>query len=280
MSRLVLNGCSYEYEAGGTGKALLMIHGFMGSRRTWRPHLAPLRRVGRTITVDLLGHGASEAPHDPDRYRLESQAADIAELLEAVAGGRAAVLGYSLGARIALQLALDYPGVVDRLILEGPSAGVFDPAERAIRRAADDDLADDLERDGIGRFVDGWQAQPLFASQTYLPDSIRARLRAERVANDPFGLAASLRGAGQGAMSSLHGRLGEVKAATLVISGSLDPARPRSEVVAAGIPVASMAVVEGAGHAVHLEAPARFRDLVIGFLTAESTTSLTPETAR
>ena len=106
--------------------------------------------------------------------------------------------------------------------------------------------------------MDEWERQPVFASHRQLPAATAARLRSERLRNRPAGLAASLRGAGQGVMAPLHDRLGEVRAPTLVIAGALDPAGcARAEAVAAGIPDARFEVLAGAGHTPHLETPDR-----------------------
>lgn len=268
MTRVLVDGVRYEVKVGGNGPGLLLLHGFTGRGSGWAPFLAAFRRVATTIQVDLLGHGQSDAPADPGRHAVERQAADLAEVLRRVAGGRADVLGYSFGARIALALALGNPASVRRLVLESPSAGISNSVERDARRAADVALADEIERDGVPAFVERWQSQPLFASQATLSEAARRRLHDERLRNTAAGLAASLRGAGQGAMTPLQDRLASVAAPTLVISGSLDPVRRRAELVAAGIAGARLEVVERAGHAVHLEAPAVFRSLVLSFISA------------
>jgi 2-succinyl-6-hydroxy-2,4-cyclohexadiene-1-carboxylate synthase len=192
---------------------------------------------------------------------------DLAAILVRLDCAPAHVVGYSLGARVALRLAVARPQVVRRLVLESPSAGLLDPAERAARRAADDALAGRIERDGIDAFVAEWERLPIFASQSGLPPRRAAVLRAERLRNSPSGLAASLRGAGQGAMEPLHASLGAVRAPTLVLAGALDPTGlSRARQVSAGIPGARLVVVAEAGHTPHLEAPGVFRSLVLDFL--------------
>ena len=269
MSRLLVDGVHYEVRSGGNGPPLLLLHGFTGRGAAWGPHLPALRRVATTIQVDLLGHGRSDAPADPDRHAVERQAADMAEIVRRVAGGRADVLGYSFGARVALVLAVDEPAAVRRLVLESPSAGFADPAERERRRLTDEALADMIERDGIPAFVTYWESLPLFDTHAAMPEAWRLRLHAERLRNRVDGLAGSLRGAGQGAMTPLHGRLTSITAPTLVVCGALDPGRARAESVATRIPGASLAVMNGAGHTPHLEAPARFRAVILPFITEE-----------
>ncbi len=242
--------------------ALLLLHGFTGSRESWAEHLPALGRTLDVTALDLPGHGSNPVPASVET---------AAEALAArIAGRRVHVLGYSLGARVALALAVAHPDAIDRLVLESPSAGIEEEAERAARRAADERLADDLEREGIAAFVDRWERSPVFAGHAALQPSVAARQRSIRLGQDPHGLAGSLRLAGQGAMTPLHGRLGEVRAQTLVIAGALDPARPRAERVSAGIPGARLAVVAGSGHTPHLERPEAFQRLVIEFLQEDA----------
>jgi 2-succinyl-6-hydroxy-2,4-cyclohexadiene-1-carboxylate synthase len=259
----------------GSGPALLLLHGFTGSGLSWDGGLtaAAVGAGFSTIAPDLPGHGDTAwragdpaDPGDSSRATIERSADDLPVLLRALGHDRANVVGYSMGARVALRLAIAHPACVARIVLEAPSAGIVGAAGRAARRAADDALARTLERGGIGPFIDAWERTPVLAGEARLGAGARAALREIRVAHDPAGLAASLRAAGQGAMEPLHGRLGEIASPTLVVVGADDPVRDRAAAVAAGIPGAHLAVIDGAGHAPHLESPAAFISLVIDFL--------------
>ena len=99
--RLPVRDVTLNVEVSGRGPALVMLHGFTGSAATWQPH-APRFADGRsTVAIDLLGHGRSDAPADPRRYAIEEAAADVTAVLDRLALERAAVLGYSMGGRIA-----------------------------------------------------------------------------------------------------------------------------------------------------------------------------------
>ena len=266
MSGIVVDGLRLEVRTRGAGRPLLLLHGFTGRGTSWADHAPPLARRFRLVIVDLPGHGRS-ATAPPARMTVEATADCLAGVLAHLDASPAHVLGYSLGARVALRLAVTHPDAVDRLVLESPSAGIADPAQRATRRAADEALAVRIERDGIADFVTSWERSPVFASHAALAPSLVARQRAIRLGNDPRGLAASLRFAGQGAMESLHDRLVSVTAPTLVIGGLLDTlGLARAEAVAAGIPGARLELLDGVGHTPHLESPAAFRRLVTGFL--------------
>ena len=268
---VVVRSAGLVVDVTGSGPPLLMLHGFTGSAQTWADAVHHWRTTRRVITPDLLGHGRSAAPADPARYALERQAADMAGLLDELDARPADVLGYSMGARLALQLALQEPGRLRSLVLESPSAGIADAVARADRRTADERLAIVIEERGLAAFVERWRSQPLFASHAGLSVEARERLHAERLGHDPRGLAAALRGAGQGVMAPLHERLGAIGCPTLVIAGSLDDAGiERARVVAAGLQSARFAVIEGAGHSPHLEQPQEFLRLASEHLARTS----------
>jgi 2-succinyl-6-hydroxy-2,4-cyclohexadiene-1-carboxylate synthase len=249
----------------GRGAPVLLLHGFTGTSAAWDEHGDDLEARFRVLVPCLPGHGGTIAA--AGTMSVEATADALAILLRERGAAPAHVVGYSLGARIALRLAVAHPEVVDRLVLESASAGLPTAAERATRRASDEALAARLEAEGIEAFVDDWEQNPVFASQASLAPDRASRIRAMRLGNDPAGLAASLRAAGQGAMEPLFERLAAVTATTLVIAGELDTiGRPRAERVAAAIPDARLAIVDGAGHAPHDEAPDAFRALVIPFL--------------
>ncbi len=258
----------------GDGPPLLLLHGFTGSARMWSAQVDAWSPGFRVIAPDLLGHAGSEAPDDPTSYALERQAQTLADLLALLAAAPATVVGYSMGARLALVLALEHPASVARLVLESPSAGIADQADRAARRQSDEHLADDIERDGVEAFVARWETMPIFASHADLPADVQAQQRAERRRHSAVGLAASLRGAGQGAMSPIHDRLALITAPTLVLAGARDKSGlERARAVAGGIPGARLEVIDSAGHTPHLEAPDVFVRLTNEFLTTSPVTA-------
>lgn len=247
---------------------ILLLHGFTGAASTWSELLPELGARRRVIALSLHGHGGSDAPDDAARYAAPRAAADALEVLDMLGIARVALLGYSMGARVALHTALAAPERVAALVLESGSPGISDDAERARRRAADEALAADIERGGVEAFVDRWERLPLWASQRQLSAPTRERLRAQRLAGSARGLANSLRGLGAGATAPVHGRMGELaNVPTLLICGALDEkyvelAREMSDV----LPRSTLHVVEGAGHAVHLERPRELLGAVEDFL--------------
>jgi 2-succinyl-6-hydroxy-2,4-cyclohexadiene-1-carboxylate synthase len=275
MARIATNGVQLNVEMCGQGPPLVLLHGFTGSAESWRPHMAVWSEKFMTVAVDLLGHGASDSPADPERFGMDRCAEDLAAIFDHLGLARVNLLGYSMGGRVALHMAVTHPERVGRLVLESTSPGLAGPAERQARVAGDEALASSIEQHGLEAFVDDWSRLPLFASQARLPDAVRAGLRGERLRNNPRGLANSLRGLGTGVTPPLWERLKEVCAATLVIAGALDTKYvDLAHAMAAGLATCRLAIVPDAGHAVHLEQPEAFDRLVLEFLGEHSATEV------
>ncbi len=251
---------------GGDGPAVLFLHGFMGSAASWAPHARRLQHHYTTLAVDLPGHGGAVL-NDEAAYTMPACVDALVATLDAEHVEQACVVGYSMGGRVALHLALAAPDRVSALVLESASPGLPDAAEREARRRADARRAAQLERGGVEAFVDEWERLSLFASQLTLPDDVRAGLRRSRLANDAGGLARSLRGMGAGAMEPVVDRLSEIAVPALFIVGALDARYVEiGERAADAIRGARVEIVEGAGHTVHLEAPAAFDGLLEEFV--------------
>jgi len=247
----------------------LLLHGVTGSSHSWGDGLVDgLVSGGRVpVLVDLPGHGRHVGVTDPHHFSIESVFETIAD---ASGGELVDLVGYSMGGRMALAYAATFPGRVGRLVLESASPGLATEAERTERRASDEDLARRLAEDGVEAFVDFWEELPLFESQHSLPDHVRAGQRARRLLNDPASLAASLRGLGTGSQPSYWEALHSLPVPTLVMAGQGDPKFVEiAREMAQCIPDAELAVVEGAGHAVHLERSDVWLSHVAGFLAAD-----------
>jgi 2-succinyl-6-hydroxy-2,4-cyclohexadiene-1-carboxylate synthase len=271
--RIEVNGVYIGVIESGTtaqhAPVLVLLHGFTGSATSWGTLLDDLAISGmRIIALDLLGHGQSDAPEDPQRYRIEHCQADLIGILQTlgIKRGEAILLGYSMGGRIALYCAFSY--YFRALILESASPGLATFAERAQRRANDDALAERIEREGIEAFIDYWEQLPLFASQRNLPIAYRNAQRAQRLNNRAHGLANSLRGVGTAVQPSLYQRLPELTLPVLLITGELDSKFCTiGQRMAQQLPQAQLQIVSDAGHTVHLEQPERFAALVQKFCT-------------
>ncbi len=237
--------------------AIVLLHGFTHTGASWDPVVAALgesyRGPARPLAPDIRGHG-SQSGAQP--VTLESVLEDLAGL----APRHFTLAGYSMGGRLALHAALAYPDRVQRLVLIGASPGIADPAQREERRRSDELLAAEIERSSIDDFATRWAQTPVLAG---LPAAAAARAHADRLGNTPSGLARALRGLGTGTLPSLWGRLGELAMPVTLIVGERDHRFVGvAEQMAGALPGARVAVVPGAGHAVHLWAPVAVADLI------------------
>lgn len=240
---------------------VVLVHGFTQTSASWNPLAHDLAETFQVVRVDLPGHGGSASVD----LGFEDTAAAIGE-----AGGRATYVGYSMGGRLCLRLALDRPDLVQALVLVGASPGLADAEARAARKAADDVLADDIERLGTSAFLDRWLAQPLFATFKPEPDDMEARL-----ANPPHALATALRRLSTGVQEPLWSRLDELEMPVLAVAGEDDLrygrlAEEMAEAIGAN---AEVVALPGAGHPAHLERPAGFCRLVSAFMVLHPPTS-------
>jgi 2-succinyl-6-hydroxy-2,4-cyclohexadiene-1-carboxylate synthase len=267
MTTLTINGLRYFVHDEGTGPPLILLHGFTGSSAGWAPVMESLSGHHRVLAIDLPGHGRTDAPYESERYQMGNVAADIEKLLSTLCIGRAHLLGYSMGGRLALFLALRYPGLWQTLVLESASPGLADAAARHERASADDALADWIQEHPLADFVDCWESLPLFSSQKSLSPEVQASQRHERLANSRLGLANSLRGMGTGRQPSLWSELDRLRLPTLLLTGTLDVKfTDINWLMAAAIPGSRLVTVRNAGHTIHLEQPATFAEQVLQFL--------------
>jgi 2-succinyl-6-hydroxy-2,4-cyclohexadiene-1-carboxylate synthase len=230
----------------GAGPRIVLVHGFTQTQACWGPVGDDLASDHEVVRLDAPGHGGSSGV----RADLPGGADLIAD-----AGGPATYVGYSMGGRFLLHLAVARPDVVGGLVVIGATGGIDDPGERTRRRRSDEELAASLEGDGLERFLDRWLAQPLFAGLT--PE---VQFRPERLCNTVDGLASSLRLAGTGTQEPLWGELHRIEAPVLVVTGERDRRFTQlgHRLVEAVGANAELASIPGAGHTAHLERPEAF----------------------
>ncbi|HVB01148.1 MAG TPA: alpha/beta fold hydrolase [Acidimicrobiales bacterium] len=241
---------------------IVLVHGFTQSAKSWSRLAPELAGTHNVVAVDLPGHGRS----------TNISPADLTETARLVGevGGHAIYVGYSLGGRVALTLALDHPELVKALVLISASPGIADAVERAVRRGTDRALAESLDpSDGsepelsMEQFLDAWLSRPLFRDL----DEI-AQDRGARMQNSPRSLARSLRATSAGDMQPLQHRLTELKMPVLCLAGERDiPYVKRALLMASEIGANALSCIVGnAGHALCFERPEEFLRVVDEFL--------------
>jgi 2-succinyl-6-hydroxy-2,4-cyclohexadiene-1-carboxylate synthase len=230
------------------GGDVTFVPGFMQRGEAWQPVAARLAERYRCTCLDSC------------RWTFDERVEEIVETVEP--GG--ALVGYSMGGRLALHAALREPARLGALVLVGVSAGIEEPHNREDRRRSDESLAEWMERRSIEEVVERWEAQPVFDTQ---PPALREWQRPGRLSHDPRLLAQLLRTAGQGALLPVWDRLATIECPVLLTAGEQDrryagAARRMAE----RLPHARVKLVADAGHAPQLEAPGEFCDLLSDFL--------------
>jgi pimeloyl-ACP methyl ester carboxylesterase len=231
MAAFSHGGMSIAYDDTGPreGRPVVLIHGFASNRtENWRRlgwYGAFERRRIRCIALDCRGHGESAKPHEPDAYSRDAMAGDITALLDYLGVERADLMGYSMGARVALSTGLQNPARFPLLILGGIGSLLFEPPP-SVRAMAEAMEADDPETIAI----------PVLKSFRHFADAQgedRIALAACNRADDP---------------PFERGELSRLTIPTLIVNGMNDGlvGDPRS--VAAAIPGARLVRVPGCDH--------------------------------
>lgn len=232
---------------------IVSLHGFTGEGADFGPLREHLPAHARLNAPDLPGHGSRRHQREIRDYSVE---AHLALISEAATAPQITLVGYSLGGRLALHWALAHPQRVARLILIGASPGLATSAERDERRLADATLADFIRTRGLDAFFKYWHNQTFFQPLLRLPEERLRPILERRHRNDPEGLALSLDHVGTGALPSLWPRLKELRCPVDLVTGEHDEKFTRlAREMGAHLPKARLSVIEGAGHAVHLERP-------------------------
>jgi 2-succinyl-6-hydroxy-2,4-cyclohexadiene-1-carboxylate synthase len=269
MPQIMINGTKYNYLDQGRGQApaLVLLHGFTGSSASWAEITEMIGGRRRTIAIDLPGHGRTESSNQIHHYRMESVAGDIIKLLHTLNVGEMDLLGYSMGGRLALYMAIHNPTCFKSLILECASPGLDSLNARQERVDNDEKLAKFIEAEGVAAFIEHWQKLPLFASQNNLDSKKLAQQHRRRLNNSAVGLANSLRGMSTGCQPSLWPELAGFRVPTLLMAGALDEKFVAiSKQMVGKITDSRIEIFPGAGHNIHFEQPGEFLKAVQKFL--------------
>jgi 2-succinyl-6-hydroxy-2,4-cyclohexadiene-1-carboxylate synthase len=228
----------------------VLLHGFTGSPAAWDDVIAHWQHAEHApVAIALPGHGGGDVAASWD-----ANLAQVADAIAARGAAGAPIVGYSLGARVALGLLAT--GRAPCAILIGVHPGLADGAERAMRQVADAAWAARLRHWGIAGFAAAWEAQPVLAAAHADPDA-RARRGAIRRAHDPLALAASLDHMGLAAMPDLTAALiARAARAHLVVGAGDAKFAPIARALVAAAPGLGLDVIDGSGHDPTLDQPA------------------------
>ncbi len=262
------NGWAFLERGSAEGKPVVFLHGFMGSGEDWLPVVERLPKEFHCILPDLPGHGRTREavlPHTPWTFPRVAEA--LISWLQQLQAPPYFLVGYSMGGRLALFLALHYPELFPRVVLESASPGLATEREREERRKRDEQRARELESLPFPQFLRDWYSQPLFASlqrHPRFPELIKRRQR-----NEPRLLIRALKEMGTGVQPSLWEKLPGNKISLLLLTGEWDVKFRRiAEKMVALTPQIQWRTISAAGHNIHLEQPEAFANAVADFFNS------------
>ena len=235
-------------------RRVTLVHGFLGSPADWAEVLALLEPGISCDCVPLTDLGCASVDEAASMLaaRLGRHPCDL-------------LVGYSMGGRIALELAATQPGLAPRLVLLGAGPGIDDPAERARRAAEDDARAAEILRGGLDAFVDGWYRLPIFAPFAAHPSFSAARLRRARGEADFW--ARCVAGCSPARGTPRWDALAALAPRTTFVAGALDERYAAFGARAKALaPAMRVEIVAGAGHVLPLEAPGACARIIEGTL--------------
>ncbi|MFT5125512.1 MAG: 2-succinyl-6-hydroxy-2,4-cyclohexadiene-1-carboxylate synthase [Kiritimatiellia bacterium] len=225
---------------------LVFVHGFMGRASDWEAIRSHFTRETQAPDV----HGVS----------LDEAADGLLETYP----GPVILLGYSMGARLALHAAVRHPERVWALVLESGMPGLEGETERLARRTQDKTRAAALQREGMQPFLEAWYAQPLFSTL----GEHRTQLIQERSSLDPAMVAQQLCALSVAQQPNHWLALQNLSMPVLALAGSLDHKYAAvAERIASTCPQGQCVIIDQAGHNVHLERPDAYVAAVKTFLT-------------
>ena len=248
-------------EIHGDGRAphLLLVHGICSSRAQWRPNLAALAEVCTPVVIELLGHGRSENPSDPDAYRVEAYTRRFEAIRESLGAERWAICGQSFGAGLTLNYALAHPARITAQVFTNSASGL------GPRR----DLPVGNRDDRIAAFeARGRSALEAMAFYPRRTGRLAREVEDELVRDaELISLAAMARSVCMTFPGlSVADRLGEIEVPTLLVNGrrekSFQPLRDGAAETIRGLEVVDL---EG-GHPINLDRADEFNIAVATFL--------------
>jgi len=259
-----VRGISYHVEIHQNNKALpslVLLHGFMGSGNQFEHLIPELVAFCNPITIDLLGHGQTEGAELHYRFSTKEQIADLAKLIGEQLKIPLFLYGYSMGARLSLQLALFRPDLIKGLILESGTFGIEGETERQARQALDARRSDAIMGNFEG-FLKEWAEMPLFSTSS-ADEGLLNQVKEVQQKQDPFWLANSLQGFGTGTMPCVRNRLGEMPMPVQLLVGEKDSKFLHiNQQMKKEIRNSELAVVKEAGHRVHLDQPENLKSFI------------------
>lgn len=266
--KIKIRGVSYHFEIFQDDPelpTLVLLHGFMGSGQVFDHLIKEISSFCNPVTIDLMGHGRSEGAELHYRFSTKEQVADLSKLISEQLPLPLFLYGYSMGGRLALQLAVHRSDLFRGLILESATFGLEGETEQQARQALDARRADAIVGNFEG-FLEEWQSKPMFRSDKISEELMEQMLMVQKD-QDPFWLSNSLLGFGTGTMPCVRDRLSDIRIPVQLIAGKDDTKFVHiNNQMEKELPNGQLKVIEGAGHRVHLEQPEKLNRILKTFI--------------
>jgi pimeloyl-ACP methyl ester carboxylesterase len=260
--KIGVNGIVMNYEIAGKGKVLVLIHGAGDNLHMWYKQVPIFSKTYTVITYDIRGHGETETSRA--EYSIELFTQDLYEFMKAIKVESSYFLGYSMGGRIALNLAINHPEIVKALIFTNSPAGLIPPAPESIeRRRVWLELLEKGDVKAVAEMMTAIAFSPGFEDRS--PTEFN-KYRNIKLQNNPGCFARAIRAIGT---LTTPPDLKKVKCPVLIIVGENDPIAgvDQGSLTQKAI-VGSQLVILPTGHTTAIELPEKFNSVVMEFLSA------------
>jgi 3-oxoadipate enol-lactonase len=259
--KIKANGIYMHYQIKGQGANIVLIHGAGDNLNMWYHQVPVFSKSYRVITYDVRGSGKTESPEGD--YSISLFAEDLYQLMRAIRVEGAYLLGYSMGGRIALELAINYPDLVKGLVLANSSVGLTPPSPETLeRRRVTLELLDKGDMKRVAEMMTTGAFSPDLKSKN--PTKFKRYMKV-KLQNKPDGIARLMRSL---STSTVPPDLNKVKCPVLLIVGENDlymgveQGKQAREAIAG-----SKLVILPTGHAAAIELPKKFNPSVLEFLS-------------
>jgi 2-succinyl-6-hydroxy-2,4-cyclohexadiene-1-carboxylate synthase len=257
---------NYNFVTQPNAPLILFLHGFLGHNGDWNEIIMRLKDDFSCLAVDLPGHGLTKVAGTEVKYNIENCANGIITLLNQLQVDRCHIVGYSMGGRLALYLALFYPQRFFKVVLESASPGLRTVKERDSRLKQDIDIAQKMVKMNIANFIHEWYSQPIFYTLKRNPRF--KLLKVKRLRNDLLLLSQCIRQMSVGRQPSLWHQLRENHIPILLLAGAEDDKYKQINAeMEESCPYAKRVIIGKCGHNIHFENPEKFALKVRNFLT-------------
>lgn len=256
------------YRSVGKGEPILFIHEYAGDHRSWDDQIRYFSRYFQCITFNARGYPPSDVPEDPEDYSMQQAAKDAMAVLHTLNIDKAHIVGLSMGSFATLQMALDYPQACRSITVVGTGTG-SEPESHHEYKNIFKRSAQQIKDLGMTEYVEQYALGP--ARQTLLnKDPVGWHLFKKHMAeHSPIGCRNTLIGvqSGRPSLWDLKDDLANIDIPALLMTGDQDlPTLQTHLMLNQLLKRSGLAILPRSGHAINIEEPALFNQLLQDFL--------------